>query len=229
MSQKRIGVVLAGCGVQDGAEIHEAVLTLLALDRAGVEIVCMAPDRDQVDVVDHRAGKPVGERRNVLVEAARIARGRIRDVASVRADELDGVVLPGGFGVAKNLCSFASAGPQCTVDPGVARLLRELHAADKPIAALCIAPAVVAALFGSTLHPEITIGNDAGTAQALEKMGARHRVAAVTDVVVDTKNKIVTTPCYMYGDARISEVAVGAERAVHELLQLAGTTASARA
>jgi len=221
MKPKRIGVVLSGCGVQDGAEIHEAVLTLLALDRAGAESVCMAPDRDQVDVVNHRTGQPTGERRNVLVEAARIARGKIRPVTEVRAAELDGIVLPGGYGAAKNVCTFAVDGAECRVDAGVATLLRDLHAAGKPIAALCIAPAVLAAVFGKSLQPELTIGNDPGTAKALESMGARHRPAAVTEVVVDHKNRLVTTPCYMY-DARISEVATGAERAVQALLALAG-------
>jgi enhancing lycopene biosynthesis protein 2 len=227
-TRKRIGVVLSGSGVHDGSEIHEAVLALLALDRAGAEAVCMAPDRDQTDVVDHRTGEPAAERRNMLVEAARIARGRIRDVASVRADELDGILLPGGYGAAKNLSTFARDGVQCRVDEGVARLLREVHASGKPIAALCIAPAIVAALFGAASHPEVTIGDDAGTARALESLGARHRNAAVTDVVVDERNRIVTTPCYML-DARISEVAIGAERAVQELLRLAGQTAPARA
>lgn len=227
-SRKRIGVVLSGSGFQDGSEIHEAVLALLALDRAGAEVVCMAPDRAQTEVVDHVTGRPTDERRNMLSEAARIARGRIRDVAEVRADELDGVVLPGGFGAAKNLSSFARDGARCTVDEGVARLLRDVHAAGKPIAALCIAPAILAALFGSTLHPEITIGRDAGTARVLTGLGARHRDAGVTDVVVDAHNRFVTTPCYML-EARISEVAVGAERAVQELLRLAGQSAPAPA
>jgi enhancing lycopene biosynthesis protein 2 len=220
LAPKRIGVVLSGCGAQDGAEIHEAVLTLLALDRAGAEILCMAPDRDQAEVVNHRTGQPTGERRNMLTEAARIARGKIHAVAEVRAADLDGIVLPGGFGAAKNLCTFAADGPGCTVDADVARLLRDLHAAGKPIAALCIAPAVLAAVFGQSLHPELTIGNDPGTAQALEKMGARHRPADVTEVVVDREHRFVTTPCYMY-DARIREVAAGAEQAVQALLALA--------
>jgi enhancing lycopene biosynthesis protein 2 len=228
MSEIRIGVVLAGCGVQDGSEIQEAVLTLLALDRAGARAVCMAPDRDQAEVMNHRTGKPSGERRNVLVESARIARGDIRDVAQVRAGDLDGIVLPGGYGAAKNLSTFAREGASCRVDEGVARLLRDLHAAGKPIAALCIAPAVLASVFGATLHPELTIGNDRGTAEALEAMGARHRDTPVTDVVVDARNKIVTTPCYMY-EARISEVATGAERAVTELLRLVGRGAAAHA
>jgi enhancing lycopene biosynthesis protein 2 len=212
--------------VQDGSEIHEAVLAMLAIDRAGCEIVCMAPDREQADVVDHSTGRPTGEKRNALVESARIARGKIRPVGEVRAAELDAVVLPGGYGAAKNISTFAKDGPGCTVDAGVAQLLRDMHRSDKPIAALCIAPAVLACVFGPTLHPEVTIGNDAGTARALESMGAKHRTAALTEVVVDRRNRIVTTPCYMY-DARISEVATGAERAVQELLKLASESAPA--
>jgi enhancing lycopene biosynthesis protein 2 len=228
VSQKKIGVVLSGCGYLDGAEIHESVLTLLALDRAGVDIVCMAPDRDQADVVDHRTNAPTNETRNVLTESARIARGDVQNVRDVDLDQLDAIVLPGGFGAAKNLCTFASDGPDCGVDEDVAHALRTLHAAGKPIAALCIAPAVVAALFGSQLHPSITIGTDAGTAAALEKMGARHRNAKVTEAVVDAENRLVTTPCYMSA-TRVSEVAEGAENAVRELLKLVERSAPATA
>ena len=217
---KKVGVLLSGCGVQDGAEIHEAVCTMLALDRAGAEIVCLAPDRDQAAVVDHLKGQPVREKRNVLVESARIARGKIRDVASVKPAELDAVVLPGGFGAAKNLSTFADQGDQAQVDPGVAALLRGLHAAKKPIAALCIAPAVLAAVLGREFHPELTIGDDAGTARKLEGMGAKHVAAETTGVVIDRKNKLVTTPCYMLA-TRISQVAEGAEKAVKALLEMA--------
>lgn len=224
-AQKRIGVVLSGCGVFDGSEIHEAVLTLLSLDRARAEILCMAPNRPQADVIDHRTGKPTQEKRNVLTEAARIARGKIRDIAEVRATDLDGIVLPGGFGAAKNLSTFAHDGADCKVDPEVTRLLREVHAADKPIAALCIAPAVLAALFGQSDHPEVTIGNDPGTAKAMERLGARHKNATVLDVVVDEKNKIVTSPCYML-DTHIADVAQGIERAVQALLTLTEKSAA---
>jgi len=217
--KKRIGVILSGCGVNDGAEIHEAVLALLALDRADAEAICMAPDRPQADVVDHLAGKPATETRNVLVESARIARGNIKNLAEVQATELDGVLLPGGFGAAKNLTSFAQDGPGCEVDPQVARLLREMHAAGKPIAALCIAPAVLAAVFGKDLKPEITIGTDAGTAAALEKMGARHRAVGPTEVVVDAEHRMITTPCYMSA-TRIRDIATGADAAVQKLLAM---------
>jgi len=202
----------------DGSEIHEATLTLYFLDRHGAEIVCMAPDKDQMDVVDHAAGKAAAERRNVLVESARIARGKIHDVKTVSAKELDGLILPGGFGAAKNLCTFATEGADCKVDPEVSRLLRDLHAAGKPIGALCIAPAVVASLFGNE-GVELTIGNDAGTAAALEKMGAKHTNAASTGIVVDEKARIVTTPCYMTARS-IREVGEGAEQLVRKILEM---------
>jgi enhancing lycopene biosynthesis protein 2 len=217
---KKVGVLLSGCGVQDGAEIHEAVCAMLALDRAGAEIVCLAPDRDQAAVVDHLRGQPVREKRNILVESARIARGKIRDVAKVRPDELDAVILPGGFGAARNLSTFADDGEKAQVDPGVAELLRGLHAARKPIAALCIAPAVLAAVFGREFHPELTIGDDAGTAKKIEGLGATHVRAETTGVVVDRRNRLVTTPCYMLA-TRISQVAEGAEKAVKALLEMA--------
>ncbi len=217
---KKVGLLLSGCGVQDGAEIHEAVCAMLALDRAGAEIVCLAPDREQAAVVDHLRGRPTGEKRNVLVEAARIARGKIRDVAKITPAELDAVLLPGGFGAAKNLSTFADDGEKAHVDPGVTALLRGMHAAKKPIGALCIAPAVLAAVLGPDAHPELTIGNDASTAQKIEGMGARHVAADATGIVVDRKNRIVTTPCYMLA-SRISQVAEGAEKTVKALLEMA--------
>ncbi len=220
----RVGVILSGCGVQDGSEIHEAVLTLLAIDRAGAQAIVMAPDIMQADVVDHRTGKPAGEKRNVLAESARIARGEIRDVRTVTAADLDVLVLPGGYGAAKNLSTFARDGADCTVDEGVAALLRDMHAAGKPIGALCVAPAILARIFGKDLSPEVTIGRDAGTAAAIEAMGAQHFEAGRTDVVIDEANRIVTTPCYML-PTRIRDVAIGAEKAVQALLALAAAPA----
>ncbi len=217
---KKVGVVLSGCGVYDGSEIHEAVITLLALDRRGADVVVCAPDVDQMHVVNHLTGQAaVGERRNVLVESARIARGAIRDVAGVSAKELDALMLPGGFGAAKNLCDFAVRGPACEVHPEVARLIREVHDAGKPVAAICIAPAVLAKVLG-TSHPELTIGNDADTAGALEKLGARHVECPVTERVVDHERKLVTSPAYMLA-TRISEVEAGVEKTVDELLAMA--------
>lgn len=214
----KVGVILSGCGVQDGGEIHESVITLLALDRMGAQMVCMAPNKE-LDEMNHLTGRPTGTRRNVLVEAARIARGNIKDVKGVKSMDIDAVILPGGFGAAKNLSTFAKDGKDCKVDEGVAKLLRDMHSFNKPIGAICIAPAVIAKVFGADIHPELTIGTDAGTAKVLEDMGAKHINCKVTDVVVDKKNKIVTTPAYMLA-TRISEAATGIEKLVKEVLAL---------
>ncbi len=217
----KVGVILSGCGVYDGSEIHEAVITLLALDRAGAEAICMAPDVAQMHVVNHLSGEvAAGESRNVLVESARIARGQIRDIKSVRVSDFDALILPGGFGAAKNLCNFAVKGAECDVNPEVSRLLRETIQAKKPLAAVCIAPALVArVLGGEKLAPTLTIGTDAGTAEALETMGATHQACPVREFVIDRRNKIVTSPAYMLA-GRISEAADGIEKTVRELLAL---------
>lgn len=214
----KVAVILSGCGVQDGSEIHEAVCTLLALKQAGAEAVCAAPNID-FEVVDHRTGKVSGKKRNALVESARIARGQIRDLAELKADEVDGVILPGGFGAAKTLCNFASAGADCTVDPETTRFLRDVHAAGKPIAALCIAPVILARLFGPDLHPELTIGRETATAGAIDAMGARHVAVDATSVVIDPENRLITTPCYMLAGG-IDEVMTGAGKAVGALLAM---------
>jgi enhancing lycopene biosynthesis protein 2 len=220
----KIGVVLSGCGVYDGSEIHEAVITLLAIDRGGAEAVVCAPDVAQMHVINHLTLEvEPGATRNVLVESARIARGCIRDVAHVSADELDGLVLPGGYGAAKNICDFVVSGRACTVHPEVARIVRAVHAQGKPIAALCIAPAVLARLLGSE-RPLLTIGDDAEMAADLEAMGARHVRCPATEITVDHETRLVTTPAYMRAQ-RISEAAEGIEKAVDALLHLALETA----
>ena len=220
MAKLKVGVILAGSGVFDGAEIHEAVVTLLALDRAGVETVCMAPNVAQAHVVNHLTGEvAVGESRNVLVEAARIARGKIRDLATIDPAELDALIIPGGFGAAKNLCDFAFKGAGCDVNPEVARVLGAVHAAGKPIGAMCIAPAILAQLLGSA-KPRLTIGNDPATAGALVTMGASHVDCGTDGTVFDAEHKLVTTPAYMLA-GWIAEAAVGIEKLVAEVLRLA--------
>lgn len=217
----KVAVVLSGCGFLDGSEIHEAVLTLLALDRAGAEVTCLAPDIAQSGVTDHARKRAVDESRNVLTEAARITRGRITDIARAAARDFDAVALPGGFGAAKNLCDFATAGAQARVEPHVARFLREAFRARKPIGAWCIAPALLAlALRDEKAHLTLTIGNDPGTAQALAALGAKHVECPVDAACVDEEQRIVTTPAYMY-DARIGDVAKGIDQAVAALLRLA--------
>lgn len=217
---KKIGVVLSGCGVYDGAEIHESVVTLLAIDRLGAEAVICAPDVPQLHVVNHLTGEvEEGAERNVLVESARIARGAIRDVAEVTADELDALILPGGFGAAKNLCDFAVKGADCDVDPGVAALVRAVHEQGKPVAAVCIAPALIAKVLGDE-GPELTIGNDADTAGALEAMGAAHVACPVREFVVDRERKLISSPAYMLAES-ISEAAEGIEKTLVILIDMA--------
>lgn len=219
--KKKIGVVLSGCGVYDGAEIHESVIALLAIDKAGAEAVCMAPNIDQMHVVNHLTGKEMpGEKRNVLVESARIARGNVKDISAVKADDIDALIFPGGFGAAKNLCDFAVKGENCEAHPEVSRLVKEFSAKNKPMAACCIAPALMARIFkGDPAPPTLTIGNDKDTSSKMEAMGSKHQDCPVTEFVIDKENKIVSTPAYMLGQ-NISEVAAGIEKTVNELIKM---------
>jgi enhancing lycopene biosynthesis protein 2 len=216
---KKVGVVLSGCGVYDGAEVHESVITLLALDKAGATIICMAPDVPQMHVIDHLKGEPAaGENRNVLIESARIARGEIKNMKEVTAKDLDALIFPGGFGAAKNLCTFAVEGAECKVDPEVERLVKEMHGAKKPLGFICIAPAMAAKILGSH-HPKLTIGNDAGTAAAIEKMGGKHVERKVDEIAVDEVNRIVSTPAYMLGPT-ITAISKGIEKCVEQVLKM---------
>jgi enhancing lycopene biosynthesis protein 2 len=222
----RVGVVLSGCGVFDGSEIHEAVSIILALDRRGAQVTFFAPNIPQAQVIDHLSGKPGNEKRNVLVESARIARGKIRDVATASSDELDALIFPGGFGAARNLCDFATNGENCTVQSDVARLMKAMHAAKKPIGLACISPVVAARVFGEMrLHARLTIGSDPATAAKIEAMGAQHQNVGPAEVAVDEANKLVSTPCYM-NEVGPWTVYQGAEKMVEEVLRLTGDVAS---
>ena len=219
---KRIGVMLSGCGVYDGAEIHESVITLLSIDKAGAEAVIMAPNTPQLHTINHLSGEETPEARNTLAESARIARGNIQDVKEVTEDTLDALILPGGFGAAKNLCTFATEGPGCSINEDVQRLLIEMLNAGKPIGVACIAPAVMArALKDSGTSVKLTIGNDQNTAQALEAMGAEHVNCPVDDIVVDREFRVVSTPAYMLA-TKISEVETGLDKLVQEVIKLTG-------
>ena len=217
---KRVGVLLSGCGVFDGTEIHEAVLTLLALDRAEATTVCAAPDMEQRHVLNHMTQEEMDEKRNVLIESARIARGNIIALKSLQASDIDALIIPGGFGAAKNLSDFAVKGPDATVHPEVKRILREMVDAGKPIGAICIAPATVTRAL-SGYAPEVTIGTDMGTAAGIESMGGKHFACSVDQIHVDVGNKIVTTPAYMLGPG-IKDVALGIEKLVQKVLSMIG-------
>lgn len=215
---KNIAVVLAGCGVYDGSEIHEATLTLYAISKLGAEYQIFAPDIDQLHVINHLTGEVMSEKRNVLVESARIARGNIKALSSFRADDYDAIVFPGGFGAAKNLSTFALKGPDCTVNPDTEKAVKEMYKSKKPIAALCIAPALIVRILGNI---EVTIGKDKDTASAINKMGAKHKSSNETDIVIDEKNKIITTPCYMMA-SKICQVGEGAEKVIKAVIEMIG-------
>lgn len=221
----RVGLILSGCGVSDGSEIHEATSALIHLARAGAQITYMAPNRE-FDTIDHAKGEPSGEKRNTLVEAARIARGKITDLAQVKGDAYDAFVLPGGFGAAKNLSTFATQGADCTVDEQVARVLTEAHAAGKPIGFICIAPTIGAKLFGQH-SVRLTIGKDAGTAGKIEAMGATHVDADRTEIVVDDANRVVSTPAYMHGDSNPAQVYEGIGNLVKKVVEMTGAATPA--
>ncbi|PIE42970.1 MAG: isoprenoid biosynthesis protein ElbB [Gammaproteobacteria bacterium] len=213
-----VAVVLAGCGVYDGSEIYETVVTLLTLDRHDAQYQCFAPDIDQLHVINHLTGEVAeGESRNVLVEAARLARGDIKNLNSLQVDDYDAILFPGGFGVAKNLCSFATEGVSMTIDEEVKRVAKAFADAGKPAGYICIAPSMVASIYGFGV--KCTIGNDADTAKALETMGAEHIECRVDDIVVDAERKVLTTPAYMLAE-RISEAASGIEKLVTKLLAM---------
>jgi enhancing lycopene biosynthesis protein 2 len=213
---KKVAVVLSGCGFKDGAEIHESVLTMLALDKNGAKYSCFAPDFPQYRVVDHYNDKESSEKRNILAESARIARGDIKPLSKFNAEDFDAIVFPGGFGAALNLSTFAQEGAKCVVHKDVEKAVIDMHKKGKPIAALCIAPVIIARLIKGA---EITIGNDAGTASVLETMGASHQNTKHGEIVIDKERKIVTTPCYML-ESSISQIYEGVDNLVKALLKM---------
>jgi len=214
---KKIAVILSGCGVYDGAEIHESVITLLRLDQRGAQVQCFAPNIAQLHVINHLTGEEMPESRNVLVESARIARGEVKDLREARAEDFDALIVPGGFGSAKNLSNFAVEGAGCTVQPEVLALAEAFAEAGKPVGLICISPALAAKIYGPGVV--CTIGTDADTATAVTKMGGTHEDCAVTDIVEDTARKLVTTPAYMLA-RNISEAASGINKLVDRVLEL---------
>jgi enhancing lycopene biosynthesis protein 2 len=216
---KKVAVILSGCGFLDGAEITEAISTLVAIGQNGAEYKTFAPNKD-VPETNHLTKKPTGQTRNVLQEAARIARGDIQPVENLKVQDFDALAFPGGFGAALHLCNFGEKGSAGEIDPQVKRVVKEFHESGKPIAAICIAPAIMALAFGKK-GVNITIGDDQGTASELEKTGAKHSNCAVEKYVVDTGNKIITTPAYMDGTAKPHQIFEGVSGAIKELIQMA--------
>lgn len=214
----KAAVVLAGCGVNDGAEIHEAVMTLYAIDRNGGTWQVFAPNVMQHHVINHITGEVMKESRNVLIESARIARGNIKALTEYRAADFDALIFPGGFGVAKNLCTYAFDGPDCDVARVVEDAIRSTHKAGKPIGALCISPVLIARVLKGVT---VTIGNDKDTVADIVTLGGKHENRHHGEVVVDRVNLVITTPCYML-DATISEIAQDADKLVKAIKELLG-------
>ncbi|MCM2279740.1 MAG: isoprenoid biosynthesis glyoxalase ElbB [Oligoflexia bacterium] len=218
--KKKVAVILCGSGFKDGSEIRESVAALLALSELGASAQCFAPDAPQADVVNCLTGQSVpGEARDMRVEAARIARGEVRSLSELDPGSIDALILPGGFGAAKNLCSFAREGARGSVREDLQKALERLHARGKPIGAICIAPAIVALAFRGKGF-ELTVGEAGETAAELEKLGHRHVTCAVDDCHVDARNRVVTAPAYMYGDAPLHSVFAGIRKLVAEVLAL---------
>jgi len=217
MTTKNIAVVLSGCGVYDGTEIHESVITLLRLSQRGAHVQCFAPNIAQLHVINHLTGEEMPESRNVLVESARIARGEIKDIREAKVDDFDALIVPGGFGAAKNLSRFATEGAACSVQPDVLALAEAFAEAGKPIGLMCISPAIAAKIYGPGVI--CTIGKDADTAAAVEKMGGTHQECEVSDIVEDKARKLVSTPAYMLAQS-ISEAASGINKMVDRVLEL---------
>lgn len=213
---KKFAVLLSGCGVYDGAEIHEATLSLLAIARQGGSYEIFAPDINQHHVINHITGEEMDEQRNVLVESARIARGKIRNLKEFNPASFDGLLLPGGFGAAKNLSSWAFEGTDASILPEVEEAISGMTALKKPVGALCISPVILAKVLGKV---HLTIGDDEGTIDALESLGATHVYTTHGEVVVDPEYNLVTTPCYML-DASIDQIAEGAHNVVDAMIKL---------
>ncbi|MBL9030737.1 MAG: isoprenoid biosynthesis glyoxalase ElbB [Phycisphaerae bacterium] len=223
----KVAVVLCGCGRADGSEIHESVSCLVHLSRLGAQYHCFAPDQPQTDVINHLTGKPEpGQSRNMLVEAARIARGAVSPLSMFRAAQFDAVVFPGGFGVAKNLCSFAREGDKCSVIPDVERVLNEFHAAGKPIGLCCIAPVLAGRVFGTARGGngcKVTLGEESDAAAALARMGATHVAKRVEEACVDDANRLATSPAYMDDHATPYQVFVGIGHMIESVVAMAAT------
>lgn len=217
MDNKRVAVILSGCGVYDGAEINEVVLTLLALESLGIGYQCFAPNSEQYHVIDHITGEPVTDQRNVMTEAARIVRGQVKPVTECQPGEFCAVIVPGGFGVAKNLSDFAMTAENMVIRPDVLAILQQFKEAGKPAGYMCIAPVLLPIVYGEGVL--LTVGNDTDTIAIVEKMGGKHQEAGVGDIVVDTVNNVVTTPAYMLATS-LTEAKQGIDKLVNKITQL---------
>ncbi|MDE9435615.1 isoprenoid biosynthesis glyoxalase ElbB [Xenorhabdus bovienii] len=214
---KCVAVILSGCGVYDGSEIHESVLTMLSLSRLGAKVSFFSPDEVQHHVINHLNGEEEKETRHIMQESARITRGNIQPLSQVDINTLDALIIPGGFGVVKNLCNFAFKGSECEINKYLLSIVRSMHQQGKPMGFMCIAPVMVAKILGRPI--KVTIGNDPETAAQIEAMGGIHIECPVDDIVIDFKNKIVTTPAYMLAES-LSQAEQGIDKLVRKILEM---------
>ncbi|CDM87946.1 isoprenoid biosynthesis glyoxalase ElbB [Xenorhabdus bovienii] len=214
---KCVAVILSGCGVYDGSEIHESVLTMLSLSRLGAKVSFFSPDEVQHHVINHLNGEEGKETRHIMQESARITRGNIQPLSQVDINTLDALIIPGGFGVAKNLCNFAFKGSECEINKDLLSIVRSMHQQGKPMGFMCIAPVMVAKILGRPI--KVTIGNDPETAAQIEAMGGIHIECPVDEIVIDFKNKIVTTPAYMLAES-LSQAEQGIDKLVRKILEM---------
>ncbi len=213
---KKFAIILAGCGVKDGSEIHEAVMSMYAVMKNGAEYHIFAPDIAQHHVVNHFTGAEMHETRNVLFESARIARGMIKPLSDLEMRDFDALLFPGGFGVAKNLCTYAFKGAACTVNQEIARVIKEAVSLSKAVGALCISPVLLAGIIDDVT---ITVGPDEGDAQNVKAMGAHHIVTKPGEVIIDEKHRLFSTPCYQL-PSTIVQIAEGADNIVKAMLKV---------
>ncbi|WP_338804381.1 isoprenoid biosynthesis glyoxalase ElbB [Xenorhabdus griffiniae] len=214
---KSVAIILSGCGVYDGSEIHESVLTMLSLSRLGAKVSFFSPDEVQHHVINHLNGEEKQESRDIMEESARITRGNIQPLSKVNIDELDALIIPGGFGVAKNLCNFAFKGSDCEINKELLSIVQNMHQQGKPMGFICIAPVMVPKILDKPI--KVTIGNDPETAAQIAKMGGVHVECPVDDIVVDFENKIVTTPAYMLAES-LAQAEKGIDKLVRKILEM---------
>jgi enhancing lycopene biosynthesis protein 2 len=224
----KIGVLLSGCGVYDGAEIQETVFALLAIEELGAEAICLSVNKNQHHVVNHLTGEEMPESRNMLVEAARIARGAVHDISTFDNTQIDALVIPGGFGSAKNFTTWAFEGPNGSILPEIKELIQQCISDKKPIAALCVSPVIVGlALNQSDLQATMTLGTDKekspyeinAFSSGLSQTGVQVEMKTIREIALDEKLKIVSAPCYMM-DASIVEIRTNIQQAMQALIQL---------
>jgi enhancing lycopene biosynthesis protein 2 len=228
---KRVAVILSGCGHRDGSDVAETMLAFLMLDRAGAKVICAAPDAEQREVVDHlmdaaasaiatpTAAATSSVPRNARVEAARLAPGEVLPLAALDPNRLEGLFIPSGRGVATLLSDYAEKGALCAVDPDLARVMKALLAAKKPMGFVGLAAVLAARVLGPVAGVRLTLGSKAVVAaKHAAVMGADVRPGAIDDVIADERARVYSTPGLEAEGARLAQVAKAIEKLARALV-----------